>query len=218
MTDADLSGPKPQAPSQQAVYRVDPTHNLPETSHLSEGKLGADFCLYMTPSEFLLLTPKMGVYKRKEAFKPELTRRSGLFKEDIMNINQSINWLSRPNTKGTGVLNLWVKRCAWFNGRMRFIVSHHDGRHRAGAALILGIERVPVKIRIEGNMSDWVRDAVVSDFDDLKRQNTAQHPDQGHDLVDDNNYLEMIKARREWISPRTMKEVSDDLKSIEGGD
>jgi|6_EtaG_2_1085325.scaffolds.fasta_scaffold21386_1 hypothetical protein len=192
MTDADLSGPKPQTPSRKAVYRVDPTENLPETEWLSEGKLGADFCLYMTPKEFLLLCPKMGVYKRQEAFDyRNKIAQEGLYEEDIDTIIKATTWIMDT---GTGVLNLWVRRYATFNGRMHFIVDHHDGRHRAAAALCLGIERVPVKIRIEDNRSEWERDVVVSDFDDLKRQKSHF----GYPEEDDKNYLKYIIDLKVW--------------------
>ena len=152
----------PKSPAFQApVFSVNQTENLPETGQLKHGKLGRDFCLLMQPTDYLKLCPKIGVGEGLS---------SGLFKQDIDCITDIIVWL---NADGVGVLNLWVKEQSpkiltgdrgdvepsyrpeqQYNMlKRRFIVDSHDGRHRAAAAIVLGIETVPVKVRIDGYLN-----------------------------------------------------------------
>ncbi len=144
-------------PKQQRFYLVNEDGNLPETGQLKHGKLGRDYCLFMKPAEFLKLTPKMGF--------GDDVGTAGLFEQDIKCIKDIIGWLKDD---GVGVLNLWVRErgssSLCLPIKRRFIVDNHDGRHRAAAAVVLGIERVPVKVRIDRELNAAVDENDLKEF------------------------------------------------------
>jgi len=195
-------GRKRGTPTQQRFYLVNVDENLPETGQLKHGKLGRDFCLFMQPAEFLLLTPRLGFYDSKKKI---IGEQAGIYGQDIKTIEEAIGWLKGS---GTGVLNLWLGEREfnpdWLktDGEEipRFVVNSHDGRHRAAAALILGIERVPVKIRIDGDISF---DTEVSDFFDsdgnctiMRQWNLPTSTWPSNKL-----YLKCVKELRHWGWP-----------------